>query len=124
MPITFDSTPIFGPGPMRTHEGERGSQVLIKARVSAFDPGSQAIGPLEVNVHVRGRLVADSDSSLHAAIDAVHTLLTHPPTAATLADGRSRSWSDMSFTSFTVADRIDRGRETSVSFEARFVRFL
>jgi hypothetical protein len=124
MSVTFDGNAIFGSGPMRVHEGARGSQILVQSRLSPFDAGTQSIGELELNVLVRGRLAASDDAALWTAINAVHALLTEPPTTATLTDARGRSWSDMSFINFTVTDRIDRGREASVGFEATFVRFL
>ena len=123
MPSFFQSTDLFGPGPHRFSLATQGEYILTLARIDPFQSGSSPIGPLELTVIVRGRLVASSESDLWTRRDAIAAKLTHPPQVGDLVDHHGRTFTDMSFVSFTPADRTDRGRVPSLTFEARFTRF-
>ena len=121
MPSSFAGSTLFSSGPHRFHEEPRGVQTIPNTRLNTFSPGNQAIGPLESAVTIRGRLVAASESALWTLRDAIAAKLTYPPTRATLTDNAGRSWPDMDFVTFTPADRTDRNRQFSLTYEARFV---
>lgn len=121
--ITFDGNAIFGAAVTRTREGPRGEHLLQMSRIDPFDPTSVAPGPIELDVHVEGRMHAASRASLVESIEAVHALLTHPPTPGTLDDGQGREWEGMSFVRFEALGPIDVGRKASVEFAALFRRF-
>ena len=122
MPATFNAQPLFSSGPHRFQEGPTGEQLLSNGRLFPTNPGSQPIGPLEPTVTIRGRLVAPTESALWALRDAIAAQLTHPPTRADLTDHRGRTWPDMDFVNFTPADRTDRGRVFSLTYQATFTR--
>lgn len=121
MASTYNGQGIFNSGPHRFVEGPRGVQLLSNARLNVTLPGSAAIGALEPTVVVRGRLVASSESALTALVNAVKAQLTSPPTRATLVDHHGRTYSNMDFVEFTAGDRVDRGRQVSLAYEAVFV---
>lgn len=122
---TFNDLDLFGSGPHRFTLAPLGEYVLVNARIDPFQAGSQPIGPLDLTITIRGRLVADSEEDLWTLRDAIAAQLTHPPTTATLKEGGAgnRSWQDMSFTNFTALGPTDRGRRLSLAYTATFVRF-
>jgi hypothetical protein len=119
---TFNDADIFGSGPHRFAQLTLGEYLLVNARVDPFQPGSTAVGPLELSITVRGRLVASSEEDLWSQRDAISALVTHPPTVAALKEDSGREWNDMNFVAFTPADRTDRGRTFSLAYTATFVR--
>lgn len=119
---TFNDLDLFGSGPHRFAQLTLGEYVLVNARVDPYQAGSTAIGPLELAVTVRGRLVAGSEADLWTLRDDIAALLTHPPTSAQLKEDSGRSWDNMSFVAFTPADRTDRARTFSLAYEATFIR--
>lgn len=120
---SYNGVDLFGSGPHRLVEGRRGQVLLSELGFSPPLPGTSAIGLGEVNVTVIGRLRASTEAGLWALRDAIVAQLTSPPGVATLADGRGRTWTGISLVQFRVGDRVDRGREWSVSYRARFIRF-
>lgn len=119
---SFDSANLFGSGPHRFSVGPRGQQL---ARLSDIDDdpasaGSQAIGAADIDVLVRGRLIADDDADLQAQIDAISAKLN---VQANLIDHHDHTYGDVTFISFAAADRTDRGRAVSLAYTARFVKF-
>ena len=123
MPSSFDSTDLFGSGPHRFHLGPFGQQIIQRTTLDPGQAGTQAIGPLDADIRVRGRLVADDDSALWSLINTIAAKLTDPPTVANLNDLHGHSFKDFAFISFTPADRIDRGSKVSMAYEARFIHF-
>lgn len=121
MASTFAGAGIFNSGPHRFVEGVSGAQLVSNGRLFALDAGSQAIGALESSVVVKGRLVAANESALWALRDAIAARVTFPVTRGTLVDHSGRSYANMDFVSFTPGDRVDRGRQVSLAYEARFV---
>lgn len=124
MPSTFASQPIFNSGPHRFCVFPRGVQIVPLFAFDGISPGSVPIGPLELIVEVRGRLVASSDADLDALLAPIHALLTYPPTRGDLIDHHGRVYEKVSFVRFTPADRTDRARHVTLAYTARFQRFL
>ena len=123
MPSSFKSLDLFGSGPHRFALGREGQAIASELFLPAPDSGSRYYGLVELEVVVRGRLIAASDAALWSLRDAISAQLLHPPSPGTLIDLHGRSWPDMSFIRFSPADRTDRGRATSLAYEARFLRF-
>ncbi len=119
---TFNELDLFGSGPHRFAQLTLGEYLLVNARVDPYQAGSTAVGPLELAITVRGRLVAESEADLWALRDDIAALLTHPPTVAQLKEDAGRTWDNMSFVAFTPADRTDRARAVSLAYEATFIR--
>jgi hypothetical protein len=122
MMSSYNEVDLFGSGPHRFVLGPLGEYVLTLARIDPFQAGSQAIGPLEETVVVRGRLVALTEEGVWALVDAIHAELTDPPTVATLVDEHEREWEGMSFIRFEAAEPTQRGRAWSLGYEAVFIR--
>lgn len=125
MASTFKGIGLFNSGPHRFSRKPVGEFVLsVFAATGTPAAGSLPIGPLELVIEVRGRLVAGDDAGLWALRDAVGAQLTDPPQKGTLVDHHGKSFADMSFVEFEEEDRTDRGALVSVAYTARFVRFL
>lgn len=120
----FKSQNIFSSGPHRFRVLAEGELVVQNSRVNPLQPGSVAVGPLELAIEVTGRLVAATEPALWALRDTIAALLTDPPLVATLLDPNGHSWDNMSFTRFETGEQTDRGRMVSISYRATFVRFL
>ncbi len=124
MPSSFKSQNIFGSGPHRFSVLAEGELVIANSRLNPLQPGSIGVGPLELMVEVRGRLVSTTESGLWTLRDTITSLLSHPPLLGTLQDLNGRSWTNMSFTRFETDERTDRGRTFSIAYRAMFIRFL
>lgn len=122
MSSSFNNIDLFGFGPHRFAQLTIGEYVLVNARVDPFQAGSTPIGPLNLAITVRGRLVAGSESDLWDLRDAIAAQLTDPVTTGALKEFGGRTWDDMSFVAFAPADRTDRGRVLSLAYTATFVR--
>ncbi len=123
MPSSFKSLDLFGSGPHRFAERRRGQTLATELALGVPTNGTRYLGPLEISVEVRGRLVAASESALWALRDAITAQLLNPPAPGTLIDQHGRQWTDMSFVLFEPADRTDRGRKVSLAYRALFVDF-
>ena len=124
MPSSYNNQDLFGSGPHRFSQSPLGAYVLRNAVVNPFQAGSQAIGPLELIITVRGRLVAADEAALWELRDTIALQLNDPPTVAELVEPAGRAWNNMSFVSFAPGDRTDRGRVVSLAYAATFIRFL
>lgn len=122
MPSTFKSLPLFA-GPHRFSVARQGHLVLSDFALGGFGPNSYPLGLIELEVVVRGRLVASTETALWARRDAMVAQLLDPPTPGLLIDQHGHEWSGMSFQSYQEGDRMDRGRTRSITYEARFRRF-
>ncbi len=123
MPSTFKSKNLFGSGPHTFAMGKQGQVVVSNLSFGGADPSSTPIGPRELDVIITGRLVGATESALWTLRDAVTAELLSPPTAGTLADGRGRTWTNMSFISFEESAPVASGRAWSVGYVATFRRF-
>jgi hypothetical protein len=121
---SFKSIDLFGSGPHRFAVGKQGEDVVPNFTLGAGGSGSTAVGPIELDVIVSGRLVAASESALWTLRDAVTAQLADPPVPGTLTDGHGRTWTGMSFITYQEGDRTDRGRVVSIEYRAVFRRFL
>ncbi len=119
---TYKGLDLFGSGPHRFAEGLRGQVTDSELFRSPPESGSRYLGLGEFTVTVRGRLVAATKAELWDAVDAVAAEVVDPPEPGTL-DAGARSWDGLSFVGFAPADRVDRGREFSLAYEATFLRF-
>jgi predicted nucleotidyltransferase len=121
---SFNSLDLFGSGPHRFALGPQGEDVVPNFVLGSGGSGSTAVGPIELDVTVAGRLVAADESDLWTLRDAITVQLTDPPTAATLVDNHGHTWTGISFITYTEADRTDRGREWSIEYTAVFRKFI
>lgn len=125
MSSSFKSLDLFGSGPHRFSMGEQGLYLVpLRAFGDPSIPGSAQFGDVELEVIVRGRLAAASDSALWALRDAIKAQATFSATAGTLVDHHGKSWSDMTLVEYVERDRTDRGRVVSIGYEVRFRRFV
>ena len=120
MASSFKGKNLFGSGPHRFSQGRQGQVMLSWISLGTIQPGTVAIGLTELDVTVRGRLVAASESALWTLRDAVAAELEEVPTTGTLVDLHGRSWTGMTFIDFREGDRTDRGRVWSMAYEAVF----
>ncbi len=123
MSSSFKTLNLFGSGPHR-FVVDTGGLFAVPFRV--FDvtlPGSASFGNYELEVTVRGRLVAASNGALWTLRDAIEGHAVHPATSGTLVDHHGRTWTGMTLYRFEVEDRLDRGRQISLGYVARFRRF-
>ena len=121
---SFEGLNLFGSGPARFRQMAQGSVVVANYVIGATPAnGSTAQGPIELDVVVRGRLVAGNEGALWELRDAITAVLTDPPTTGSLFDDAGRKWEDMSLVRYVEGDRVDRGRMVSVGYEAVFRKF-
>lgn len=135
--VTFDGKSIFGEGPMRMVIEPRGSVLIPRLRLNVPVSGSVVIGPAELAVQVRGRMIGADEQALGDLLGDALSSLTTPPTVGTLTDPMGVQYEGMSFVSFEQRSwgaggsardglgeqgTIDRGRVVSLAFVARFVR--
>ena len=123
MASSYKGKDLFGSGPHRFRVGRQGQVTVSDLSLGGFSADSFAVGPRELEIVVRGRLVASSEAALWALRDVVVAELVDPPEAGILLDTAGRSWSGMSFIAFDEDDRTDRGRAWSVGYRAVFRRF-
>lgn len=128
MASEFKGLDLFGSGPHRFFVGAQGLRAVPLA-VLGDDPtieGSAWFGDLELEVFVRGRLVAPSESALWTLRDAVAAQADsdNTPVPGTLIDPHGRAWASMSMVRYEESDRVDRGRVWSVGYLCRFRRFI
>lgn len=124
MSSSFKSLNLFGSGPHRFARSAQGQLLIADVDLGSYTPKTNTFGLLELEVVIRGRLVADSDSALWTIRDAITDQLTDPPAKGTLIDHTGRSYTDMSFVRYEEAPRSDRGRTHSIAFVARFRKLL
>jgi hypothetical protein len=123
MPSSFKAKNLFGSGPHRFSLARQGQLAPFNISLGIFDANSSALGLLELEVHVTGRLIGATEAALWTLRDAVTAELLHPPTPGTLIDLHGRTWTNMSFISWTEEGPPDRGRTRSIAYEAVFRRF-
>ncbi len=128
MASSFKGEDLFGSGPHRFAMAGQGMRAISLAAVAedVTAEGSAWFGDLELEVHVRGRLVAASESALWDLRDAVsaETDTDNTPVPGTLIDPHGREWASMSMYRYEEAGGVDRGRVWSVGYLCRFRRFI
>lgn len=121
----FEGVDLFGSGPARFGQMVQGSVMVANYVIGASPPnGSTAQGPIELDVVVKGRLVATTEVDLWLLRKAVTDQLTDPPTRGALFDDYGHKWENVGFIRYTEEGRTDRGRVKSVGYEAVFRKFV
>ena len=121
---SFKSHDLFGSGPHRFSIGPQGESIVPNVFIGGTPPGSTPQGLRELDITVKGRLVASSESGLWDLRDAIAGFLEDPPDTADLVDNHGHTWNDMSFITFREGDRTDHGRVVSLAYTAVFRRFV
>ncbi|MCC6284203.1 MAG: hypothetical protein IT439_02700 [Phycisphaerales bacterium] len=123
MSSSFKGLDLFGSGPHRFAWGRQGQVIWVDAAHGVPSPYTFATGLQELDIIVRGRLVANTEAGLQSLRAAIIAQLLHPPAPGTLIDHHGFSWPDMSFIRWEEADRTDRGRDVTLAYVATFRRF-
>ena len=125
MASTYKGLDLFGSGPHRFGVGVRGLAIEPKWRVTgnSTDTGTVPLGDGELEITVTGRLVASTEAGLWALRDAVAALAVLSVGPGVLVDSRGHSFSGMWLIEFAESDRVDRCRDWSVGYTARFRDF-
>lgn len=111
---------LFGSGPHRTAFGRQGYLLTMNFFNGGTGGGSTSQGLVELDIFIRGRLVASSEASLHTLREAVRAQMAAAPSIGTLVDTAGRSWNGMALVSYREGGRRDRGRVFSMRYEAQF----
>lgn len=120
MASSFKGKDLFGSGPHRFAQDRQGQVMVSWISLGTTQPGTVALGLTELDVIVKGRLMAASESALWALRDAIVAEFEESPTSGTLIDLHGHQWGDMTFIDFREEDRTDRGRVWSMGYEAVF----
>jgi hypothetical protein len=112
---------LFNSGPHRFVVRAVGSLYFPPLSIDFLQTTTEVIGPIELAIEQRGRLVAASPSALWTLVTAIKSAGEAQLTGA-LIDNNGQSWSNMTFLRFRPADRVDRGRTLSLAYEADYVR--
>jgi hypothetical protein len=126
MASSFRGQDIFGSGPHRFAVGRRGLAVVplwVLNGVGFNDgSGSVALGEVDFEVVVRGRLVGATEAQLWTRREGVRGEATMPVKVGALVDLDGRSWAGMTMIRYEEAGPIERGRVWSVRYTATFRR--
>ncbi|MFN7374691.1 MAG: hypothetical protein ACK54T_09165 [bacterium] len=129
MAETFVGQDLFTSGPRRYVVEPIGFMVIPRLRLNQPVSGSVSLGPAELGVQVVGRLVAKDEASLDELVGSIQELMSGAvPAVGTLIDMQGHTYPDMSLVSFQRrggekgAGFVDRGRECSLAYVARFLR--
>ena len=121
---SFKAKNLFGSGPHRFRIMPEGVFVESNTDIEGTpSPGSTALGQIELEIHVMGRLVAVDEAGLWTLRDAITAELVYPTpagTAGTLIDLHERTWTGMKFITFEPLGLTDRGRKTTLAYQAVF----
>jgi hypothetical protein len=120
---SFKSLNLFSSGPHRFSLSAQGEEIVPNYIIGAGDHGTSPVGPLELDITITGRLIANSESALWTLRDAITAQLADPPVPGTLIDNHARSFTDMSFITFKELGPPDRARTHSLPYTATFRRF-
>lgn len=121
---SFNSKDLFGSGPHRFAIGRQGQLISNRDFGGVILPNWHWLGLVDLQITVRGRLVATTEFSLRGLRNAIVSELTDPPATGQLRDGVGGIWNGMSFIRYDEGDRRDRGRVFSIEYTAVFHRFV
>lgn len=117
---SYKGLDLFGSGPHRVGMVRHGNLTTVAHFEGGTGAGSSSHGVFDVEIVVRGRLVAASEAALWTLRSAVRAQVAHPVSRGTFIDNAGRSWSDMSLIRYAEGPERDFGRTWSVAYEARF----
>ncbi|GDX98046.1 hypothetical protein LBMAG48_04500 [Phycisphaerae bacterium] len=117
---SFKAQDLFGSGPHRTAFGRQGYLMTLNFFNGGTGGGSTSQGVLDLDIFIRGRLVAESESSLWTLRNAIRSQISGTPGLGTLIDTAGRSWTGMALIGYREAGRRDLGRKFSMRYEAQF----
>ncbi|MGQ0628663.1 MAG: hypothetical protein ACT4PL_11255 [Phycisphaerales bacterium] len=117
---SFKDNDLFGSGPHRFADEPRGQQMVLRFALGQALPGSVSLGTQELNVIVRGRLIAEDDAGLDAILANIQSELNDFANVGTLVGHHDRTWTAMKFARFEPGERRDRGHSRSLAYTARF----
>lgn len=120
---SFKGHNLFGSGPHRFSQLKQGHLALGALYFQVISPATTPIGLEELDVVVKGRLVAASDAALWTLRDAITAELQESPTPGTLVGNDGRNGTQMTFLNYIESDRTDRGRVKSLAYTATFRNF-
>lgn len=122
MGSSFKGNDLFGSGPHVFKLGRQGRRIVSLAALSG-DPsveGTIESGDYELRVTVKGRLVAESESTLWALRDAIAAEAAFEVAGGNLVDHHGRTWSGVKLFWVEWDGAVDRGRTWSIGYEALF----
>jgi hypothetical protein len=117
---SFKGQNLFGSGPHRTAFARQGYLLTLNFFNGSSGGGSTAQGLVDLDIFIRGRLIADSETQLWTLRDAIRAELTATPTIGTLVDTAGRNWPGMALVSYREGGRRDAGRKFSMRYEVQF----
>ncbi len=121
---SFKSTDLFGSGPHRFRVRPERQLLAGNAELETTPPsGTTALGRMELEVVVEGRLVATTESGLWALRDEIAQYLSDPLSHGDLEDDHGRVWEKMSLVAFEAKGPVDRGRTLSIGYACTFHQF-
>lgn len=121
---SFRGKDIFGSGPHRFSFGVRGLDVqpLFRLFNDSLLSGTAAIGDLEIEVGVKGRLIAPSDAQLWLLRQGVAVESGLNLGTGTLIDDRGRAITEVRLIRYEELGPVDVGRTLSIGYTATFRR--
>ena len=122
MGSTFGSLQLFDSGPHRFTVSRLGRYTRGPYVGSNQNPYTVDEGLREFIVDQSGRLVAANDAALWSLIDAVQNE-AESTSNRTLTDHHGRAWTGMRMILFEPGDKIDRGREVSMAYNVRYLKW-
>lgn len=120
---SFKGEDLFGSGPHRCFVGRRGYVVTPNAFEPGGGPGSGIRDTRELDIWVRGRLVASSEAALWALREAIAAEFTDPAAEGTFVDTAGRAFNKMTMIRYVEEEVRDRGRVFSMGYEVQLREF-
>lgn len=120
---SFKGQNLFGSGPHRFFVGRRGYVVTPNAFEPGGGQGSGIRDTRELDVWVRGRLVANSEAALWALREAIAAEFVNPAVSGTLIDSAGRTFEKITLVRYVEEEVRDRGRVFSMGYEVQFRKF-
>jgi hypothetical protein len=120
---SYKGLDLFGSGPHRCFVGRRGYVVTPNAFEPGGGMGSGIRDVRELDVWVRGRLVATSEAALWTLREAIANQFATPATAGTFVDTAGRTFENMTMVRYVEDEVRDKGRVWSVAYEVQLRRF-
>ncbi len=120
-PVVFDGLELFSSGPHRIEIGTLGRRWLAPFAASNEDTSTLDLGPREVRLTQRGRLVAPDAAALHALLAPIRAAAEAARTGP-LVDTDGVIWPGMTMLEIEPVGPLDRGRLVTLAYVVRYVR--